>query len=96
MWSSNRKELFYRTDDGRIMVASYTVTGDSFVADTPRVWSDKRLANTGLTLNLDLAPDGKRFAVLMPADNPESRETRGHVTLMLNFFDELRRLAPVK
>jgi serine/threonine-protein kinase len=96
MWSSNRKELFYRTDDGRIMVASYTVTGDSFVPDTPRVWSDKRLANTGLTLNLDLAPDGKHFAVLMPADNPEPRETRGHVTLMLNFFDELRRRAPGK
>jgi WD40 repeat protein len=94
MWS--RKELFYRTDDGRIMAASYTVTGGSFVHDTPRVWSDKRLANTGVTLNLDLAPDGKHFAVLMPADNPEPRETRGHVTLMLNFFDELRRLAPVK
>ena len=96
MWSSNGKDLFYRTDDQRIMVASYTVTGGSFVHDTPRVWSDKRLANTGLSLNLDLAPDGKGFAVLMPADNPEPRETRGHVTLMLNFFDELRRLAPVK
>ena len=96
MWSRNGKDLFYRTDDQRIMVASYTVTGDSFVPDKPRMWSDKRLANTGVSLNLDLAPDGKHFAVLMPADNPEPRETRGHVTLMLNFFDELRRLAPVK
>ena len=96
MWSSNGKDLFYRTDDGRIMVASYTVSGDSFVPDTPRLWSDKRLANTGVTLNLDLAPDGKRFAVLMSADNPEPRETRGHVTLMLNFFDEVRRLVPAK
>ena len=96
MWSSNGKDLFYRTEDQRIMVASYTVTRGSFVHDTPRVWSDKRLANTGVTLNLDLAPDGKHVAVLMPADNPEPHETRGHVTLMLNFFDELRRLAPVK
>ena len=96
MWSSNGKDLFYRTDDQRIMVASYTVTGDSFVPDAPRLWSDKRLASTGTALNFDLAWDGKRFAVLMPADNPEPKETRGHVTLMLNFFDELRRLAPVK
>ena len=44
-----------------------------------------------------LAPDCKDFAVLMAlADNPYSRETRGHVTLMLNFFNEVRRLAPVK
>ena len=85
------KELFYRTEDQRIMVTTYTVKGDSFIADTPRVWSEKQLANTGITSNFDLAPDGKRFAVVMPADNPEPRETRSHVTLVVNFFDEVRR-----
>ena len=34
--------------DNRIMVASYTVKGDSFVADKPRVWSEKQLADFGL------------------------------------------------
>ncbi len=91
VWSRNGKELFYRTEDQRIMVVTYTAKGDSFVADTPRVWSERQLANTGLTLNFDLAPDGKRFAVLMPADAPEPRETRSHITLVLNFFDEVRR-----
>ena len=45
VWSRNGRELFFRTDDNRIMVAAYTVKGDSFVADKPRVWSEKRLAN---------------------------------------------------
>jgi Tol biopolymer transport system component/tRNA A-37 threonylcarbamoyl transferase component Bud32 len=94
VWSRNGRELFYRTEDQRIMVATYTVKGDSFAADTPRVWSERQLVNTGLTLNFDLAPDGKRFAVLMPAENPEPRETRSHLTLVLNFFDEVRRRAP--
>jgi Tol biopolymer transport system component len=90
-WSRNGKELFYRTEDHRIMVATYTVKGDSFVAATPRVWSQKPLANTGLTGNLDLAPDGKHFAVLIAADSPEPQETRSHITLLLHFFDEVRR-----
>jgi serine/threonine-protein kinase len=95
VWSKNGRELFYRTEDSRIMVATYTVKGETFVADKPRVWSEKRLANTGLTPNFDLAPDGKRFAVLMAAEGSESTEVQGHVTLMTNFFDELRRIAPV-
>jgi hypothetical protein len=42
-------------------------------------------------VNIDLAPDGKRFAVLMPAQSPEPREFQNHVTLVVNFFDEVRR-----
>jgi len=90
-WSRHGHELFYRTEDQRIMVANYTVKGESFVADKPRVWPGKQLANVGLGGNFDLAPDGKRFAVLMPAESPEPRETQNHVTLIVNFFDEVRR-----
>jgi serine/threonine-protein kinase len=75
------------------MVANYTVKGDSFVADKPRVWFGKQLANLGTGVNFDLAPDGKRLVVLMPAESPEPRETQSHVTLVVNFFDEVRRRA---
>jgi serine/threonine-protein kinase len=90
-WSRNGHELFYRTVDERIMVANYTVKGESFVADKPRVWFGGQLADLGLAYNLDLAPDGKRFVVLMPAESPEPREAQSHVTLAVNFFDEVRR-----
>ncbi len=73
------------------MVANYTVKGDSFVADKPRVWFAKQLANIGLGRNFDLAADGKRFVVLMPAQSPEPREAQNHVMLVVNFFDEVRR-----
>jgi Tol biopolymer transport system component len=33
MWSRNARELFFDTLDNHIMVAEYTVKGDSFVAD---------------------------------------------------------------
>jgi eukaryotic-like serine/threonine-protein kinase len=94
VWSRNGHELFYRTEDQRIMVANYTVKGESFVADKPRLWSGRRLANLGLGVNFDLAPDGKRFVVLMPAESPEPRETQSHVKLVVNFLDEIRRRVP--
>jgi serine/threonine-protein kinase len=89
-WSRNGRELFYRNDDGRIAVTSYTVNGDTFIADTPRIWSERRLANTGLTPLFDLASDGKRFLVLMRPEAPNPDAAPSHVTLMINFFDELR------
>jgi Tol biopolymer transport system component len=94
VWSRNGRELFYRTEDSRLMVATYAVNGDTFVAGKPRVWSEQRLANTGLTPNFDLAPDGKRFVVLMAPEGAEASRLQGHVTLVMNFFDELRRIAP--
>jgi len=90
-WSRNAREIFYRTEDQRIVVVHYNIERASFVADRPRAWFGEHLANTGTAPNLDLAPDGKRFVVLMPAESPEPRETQSHVTLALNFFDEVRR-----
>jgi serine/threonine-protein kinase len=90
LWSRTANELFYRTEDQLIMVASYTVENGSFTATRPRVWSQTRLFNTGLVQNFDLAPDGKRFAVLTSAGKPETQEAP-RAMLVLNFFDEIRR-----
>jgi len=90
VWSPNGRELFYRTEDQRIMVVTYSATGDVFVAEKPRLWTEKRLAvNNGR--NFDIAPDGKRFVALMPADASEEQKTQSHVIFLQNFSDEVRR-----
>jgi serine/threonine-protein kinase len=91
LWSQTAHQLFYRTEDQRIMVANYTVKNGSFIAEKPRVWSVKQLANLGVTVNLDIAPDGKRFIAVMSVETREPRENQSHVTLVTNFFDEVRR-----
>jgi serine/threonine protein kinase/Tol biopolymer transport system component len=91
VWSRNGRELFFRTEDNQIMVASYTVRGDSFVADKPRVWSEKRIATISPFANYDLAPDGKRIVALMPAGTPGGQKAQSHVIFLENFFDEVRR-----
>jgi serine/threonine-protein kinase len=88
VWSVNGRELFYRTEDDRIMVATYVTKGATFAADRPKPWSEKRLANTGLTPSFDLAPDGRRFAVLMPGEPRAARGTNPRHTR-----DELLRRA---
>jgi len=47
VWARNGQELFFRADDNRMMVVTYTAKTDSFVPDKPRVWSNKRLVVFG-------------------------------------------------
>ena len=95
-WSRTARELFFRTTDNQIGVAAYTVRGDSFVADKPRLWSEKPLAQTLANgSNYNLAPDGRRFVVFLPVEAPEAQQAQNHVVFLENFFDELRRKAPV-
>lgn len=95
MWSRSGRQLFFENLESRVMTAAYTVQGSSFVAEKPRMWSEKQLANrVNASRNIDLAPAGKRFAVILPAEEPGSNQTRSRVTFIENFFDEVRRRAP--
>jgi serine/threonine-protein kinase len=96
IFSQSGRELFFRNPDNQIMVAAYTVKGDSFLPDKPRMWSEKRLANVGDIGNYDLAPDGKRIVGLMPDETAGEQKAQNHVIFLLNFFDELKRRAPVE
>jgi Tol biopolymer transport system component len=92
-WSKDRRELFYETAENRIMVAEYTVDGATFVPGKSRPWSDKQLFYIGSS-NLDLAPDGKRFAAFDLNESLPARSGSVHVTVLENFFDELKRKLP--
>jgi len=94
-WSHNGHELLYRTLDDQVMAVNYTTQGDSFAAEKPRVWTQKRLAPVGVSRNFGLSPDGKRIAALMSIDESVSSASRSHVIFLEDFFDELRRKAPL-
>jgi serine/threonine-protein kinase len=96
IWSSKGHELFFLTLDGRIMVITYGAEGDSFVAGRPQMWSQKRMLvlNSPPIPTVDLAPDGRRFAAVLYQNGTTEPKLVTHVTLLLNFFDELRRRVP--
>ena len=87
VWSRNGRELIYRAGD-QLMAVSYSVNGDSFVQEKPRVWIGKlgRVA-------WDQAADGKRIAVVTPVATEPPRPDH-EVVILFNFFDELRRRVP--
>ena len=64
------------------MVVDYSVNGASFVPGKPRLWSDKQLFYAG-GWNLDLAPDGKRFAVLTRPETAPGEKGLVHVVFLL-------------
>ncbi len=61
-------------------------------AEKPRVWSETPVQlRPGTGASFDLHPDGERVAM---APGTAATPSPTHVTLIFNFFDELRRLAP--
>ena len=96
MWSPARRELFFSAPPGlRLMVAGYSVEGQSFRADKPTLVSDARFGVLPRSPSRDIAihPDGQRFAIAPPA---ETANRISSVVFVFNFLDELRRLAPGK
>jgi serine/threonine-protein kinase len=94
-WSQRGTELFFLSLDNRLMVASYRVDGDSFRAQKPRLWTDARFIPGGPgQRQFALHPDGTRIALagVLESQNEVRPEK---VVFVLNFFDELRRIAPV-
>jgi serine/threonine-protein kinase len=93
-WSRNGHELFFRQNrpENQLMAASYHTRGDSFFAEKPHVWYDKRIITFASTSSYDPAPNGNRIVALMTVEAPQ--ESQAHAIFLLNFFDELRRRVP--
>src|SRR5579871_4583890 len=95
VWSPKGHDLLYQSGD-QIMAVAYTVQGDRFVAEKPRVWLEKLGGfPAGFGAVWDLASDGKRVAVVTP-ETPGEPKRDHEVVMLLNFLDELRRRAPLQ
>jgi Tol biopolymer transport system component/predicted Ser/Thr protein kinase len=96
IWSRNGRELFFAAGGRTMMVVDYKAKGDALEFGVPRVWTPHALLDLGSPPvgTLDLAPDGKRFAVVLNANGTADPLPITHLTFLLNFFDELRRRVP--
>jgi eukaryotic-like serine/threonine-protein kinase len=89
-WNPAGKELFYRSGD-RMMVVDVATSPDLKLSQ-PRVLFEQRYSfgSAQTIANYDVSPDGKRF--VMVKDDSAS----GRLNLVLNWFEELKRLAPTQ
>jgi hypothetical protein len=66
------------------MVASYTVEGDSFKPDKPRLWSDQAILQLTGQRSFNLHPDGERVAVAVPSNEASSTRSPSSLTSSTN------------
>jgi len=91
-WSRVGRQLFFETQDDHLMVADYTVEGDSFRPEKPRLWVDKQFEFLpGISPSFDTSGDGKRMVWFPAAERPVAPSGNVHLTVLLNWFDEVRR-----
>jgi hypothetical protein len=94
-WSRNWHQLFYRNAENRLMAAAYTVKGDSFAADKPRLWAQQQIPEPGFNgTTYDVGPDG-RVAAVIQVEAAEGDQAQNRLIFLENFVDELRRRVPV-
>ena len=93
LWSRDGKELFYRNGD-KMMAVSIQLEPE-FKAGKPRVLFEGRFASPvspSLTgRNYDVTPDGRRFVMIKES---EQESASVQINVVLNWFEELKRLVP--
>jgi serine/threonine-protein kinase len=90
-WARNGRELFYRNGDKLMMAAVETKPVFSAAKPILLFEGHYEIGLSGVE-DYDVAPDGQRFLMIKTVAQ-EAPPT--HVNVVLNWSDELRRLAPV-
>ena len=88
-WNSNGKEVFYRAEN-KMMVVDVATSPDLTLSQ-PRVLFEQRYSFVSQTIpNYDVSADGQRFVMI------KDDSASGRLNIVLNWFEELKRLVPTK
>ena len=90
IWAHNGRELFYRS--GEKMMAVEVITQPTFQASTSRLLFQGSYERTAtISPEYDVTADGQRFLMVQPL---EQRSPSTEFNVVLNWFEELKRLVP--
>src|SRR5262249_25747365 len=90
VWRRDGKELFYRAGN-KMMAVAVTIRSDEVILSAPRLLFDRQYPFEASTIpNYDVSLDGTKF--LMVKDDVGA----GRLNVILNWTEELKRLAPTR
>ena len=97
VWAPDGSTLYYRGASGELMAVATTFS-KGFTPGRPRpLFRYARLYRmSGTATAYDIHPDGKRFIMVSEPDAPASDQPRHQVNVVLNWFEELKRIVPTK
>ncbi len=100
-WAGNSRELFYQVKDGekrKMMAVEIKVSGSELIPGNPVFLFQGDYSTAGPIRSYDVKPDGQRFLMTrFGATNAAIRPEEyfgNKVTIVLNWFEELKRLVP--
>jgi serine/threonine-protein kinase len=94
LWNRNGRELFYRS--AKRMMSVQITTNPAFVASKPVVLFEKDFATSqfpAIGIAYDVSRDGQRFLMVK---EPDQAGSVPQINVVVNWFEELKRLAPPK
>ena len=95
VWSPDGTELFYRIGN-KMMAASIQVAGQTLDVGKPRLLFEGSYVGHSTPASwqyYDISPDGQRFFMIKEGDT-DSVGAAGQINVVLNWFEELKRLVP--
>jgi eukaryotic-like serine/threonine-protein kinase len=93
LWSRDGRELFYLDAERRMTVVAVQAQSNFSVGLPTMLFDTRSLSLAGIGRNFDVSPDGTRF--LMVKDLPVPAEAK-RLIVVQNWFEDLKRLVPVK
>jgi Tol biopolymer transport system component len=91
VWAHSGRELFFRNGD-EIMAVDIRTT-PTFSASRPRLLFTGGFARMAGHTNYDVSPDDQNFVMV---NTGEEERVASQITVITNWFDELKRLVPTK
>ncbi|MEE8162164.1 MAG: protein kinase, partial [Acidobacteriota bacterium] len=92
VWSPDGTELFYRS--GSRMMVVPVQTDPTFRAGRPEILFEGRYVTSRIMRSIpyyDISPDGQRFLMIKAVEG-----STGQINVVLNWFEELKRLVPTE
>jgi len=90
VWAPRGQELFYRNGEAMMIVGIQTEP--TFTQGSPVVLFTGKYIGGRPVVNYDISPDGQRF--LMIKGGETTAQGQGQINVVLNWFEELKRLVP--
>ena len=92
VWSPDGHELFYRSEK-KFMVVEVEA-GQGISLGKPRVFIEGSFNSSAPIRGYDIMPDGTKFIFAVPAESKTIAPPVRQLQVVLNWFEELKRLVP--
>lgn len=94
LWTGDGKEILFLNRSNKVMRVRWDARGSQVLLGKPEEWSAATLSVTRSEWNFDIAADGKRMIALHRDSASMGRKPLTQVTVLLNFFQDLKRRLP--